>query len=69
MSRLKDILIDNQTKFYDEVIDKVTEAEDISEVKTFASDLNKSLSLDFSEHHINETISYHWNEFWSKYKE
>jgi hypothetical protein len=68
MTRYKDMLIEKQGQFYDAIIDKVAKVEDKEELETFASDLNRKLALDFSDHHIDQTISFHWNEYWSKYK-
>ena len=67
MTRYKDTLIGKQEEFYDGVIDKVGKVEDKEELKTFANDLNRKLDLDLSDHHIDQTISFHWNEYWSKY--
>tara|TARA_Y100000114_G_scaffold111866_1_gene105657 strand:- start:341 stop:547 length:207 start_codon:yes stop_codon:yes gene_type:complete len=67
MTRYKDTLIGKQEEFYDGVIDKVAKVEDKEELKTFATDLNRKLDLDLSDHHIDQTISFHWNEYWSKY--
>ena len=67
MTRYKDTLIGKQKEFYDGVIDKVAKVEDKEELKTFATDLNRKLDLDLSDHHIDQTISFHWNEYWSKY--
>jgi len=60
-------VLDTEEKFWDQVYDKITESEHISEAISFAVELGKTEVPHLDAYAIEEHVSYGWDEVWSKY--
>ena len=59
--------MNNEEKFWDKVYDKITESEHISEAMSFAVELGKTEVPHLDAESIEDSVSYGWDEVWSKY--